>query len=234
MNIHDIIKKNIFTKQENGILKELDEKISQHGIELVYKYDDNLDCAKYRPSEQTIILRTHDTYPTIVHELLHAKITIVDQVPCFSEIEKLKGSRPLLFFKTLIIDITNDLHHHIFFDEFRSLTNIYDVRCFMQNTKEYENLTDYEFHQYYLPEEQKNMRDRSDGLKNNYYKNFILLRYGMLMFGEQQTQYNQIKQEEGISLFHDFFESAINFKSANEIEQAYETFFDNLLKLANK
>jgi len=52
MNIKDLISRNNFNEHENESLIFICKELEKGGDILDFEYDDNLECAKFRPSEK--------------------------------------------------------------------------------------------------------------------------------------------------------------------------------------
>jgi len=189
---------------------------------------------KIQTIRKKILLKPNDSYSTIIHELLHAKLTYIDSYPDFKTINQIQGDRNLIFFKQLIIHVTNDLQHFIFYDEFKTLTKNSTKVSFIQNEKEFLKLSDYKFNDFFK-DNLVTPRERSAALVKSYCKNFIPLRYNILLYDGDITQLEKIKDNIQIRPFYKLFNNIINAdKNTIKIENAYESFFEELYQLINR
>jgi len=232
MNIKALISRNNFNEHENESLIFICKELENRNYILNFEYDNNLECAKFRPSEKKILLKPNDSYSTIIYELLHAKLTYIDNYPDFEAINQIQGNRNLILFKQ-IISVTNDLQHFIFYDKFKLLTQSSIKVCFIQNEKDFMDLSNYEFIDFFK-DNPITPRERSLALDNSYKNNFIPLLYNILLYDGDITQLEKIKDNIQIRPFYKLFDNIINAdRNTMKIEDAYENFFEELYQLIN-
>lgn len=162
-----MINESNFKIHEIKILGELNHKLDKAEASFSFEYDNSIQCAKCNTEFKVIRLCEDADFSDVVHEFLHAKLVYIHNFPSFYDINKLKNNRSFYFTKQLIVDITNDIHHFIFWKEFRQLTtsdNIVNNQVDLINSSK----TDFK----YIEDDNESPRDRSNSLiefYSNYY-----------------------------------------------------------------
>jgi len=226
MNLDKLIQQCDFSSIEVFLLQEFNSELITKEIFIDFEINGSIPCAKYIPKEQKIIIKPNDLYSSVIHELLHVKTLYVGKFPDFEAIEKIRGNR-LVFFKQFFIDLTNDLHHFIFYEEFKRLTSHSQNIFFITNEGDYSNLKNKIFKEYLS--NQNNIREKSNSIKQSYNENFIYIKYNILLHNGTEADFNLIKNYCEIIPFDNLFKRVLeNSNDYDKVLKAYELFIADL------
>lgn len=233
MDIETIIANNTFSFSEKAMLRSIYRDLITINPKLIFEYKDSISCAKFRPSENKIILRCNDVYSTIIHELLHAKLLYNKEFPSFEDINRIKDNYRIPFCDKLIIDITNDMHHFLFYERFKSLTKNSVCPYFIKNQDGFRNIKEKKIINYFASNP-VTVREKAYALINTYRDNFIPYKYNKLLFNEKKYVANECDFVE-ILPFETLYGKILSLnKSCDSIKEAYRVFLMELDNILNK
>lgn len=230
MTIEELIIISDFTELEKNNLLSIcnQKKISRHQLE--FTIDSNLDYSRFNCKNSIIRLKKID-YSTIIHELLHAELVYIYNFPCINEIDNILCKFQLNRLKNLIFNISNDIHHFIFYEKFINFTNHINNVKLVNNE---EQLINPSFKFNFLSEKMESKENSFEKITFFYNSLFIPLKYKQLLrIGNLDWNLVDLKRlsPELLNIFNSFFDTlfAVHHEyqtnRSDPLNQAYEDFF---------
>lgn len=233
MTIKTLIEKGGFDERKKRNILSILSNINHLENEITFIIDNSNLTSKFNSEEYRITIPEINAYNSIIHELLHAELIYFYNFPQIKEINVVLKSTKLIRLRKFIFDLTNDIHHFLFYEKHKKLTSSTGNIYLINNQKQ---LLNPKFEFKYLAEKYIFTNDIFRKIKFFYTALYIPFKYAQLI-SDNNVNWNAKSLKKVDSdlfktidiFFYDIINLDINkLENKKDILKIYSQLFENL------